>query len=799
MKSRSGSGEPWHVVEGKRGQGLLDSGDARQAAAVFESILARLGDAPSYGRAVTLERLARCRHLDGQATVAIEMYRDALAVLGRLPPGDGVKGLRGTVRSELGDAFRAIGRYDDAKAAYEAALKIAQESDDRRSQALEQTRLGSLALGAGHVQEAIAYHQSALTLCQQLQEPRTEALAWAGLARVFEQSGEWDEAERHYREAIRIDREHDGAAQLGRHVNALGDMLLRQPHRATDGRLLIEESLRIAQAVDPAGGDVWRTFGTLAHAFEREAAAASDEGQKAAMLARARGYRHLHEYAPRLLMTLAGLPAEAFESRAVVFERLGRCFRMAGQPDIAIASLGEGLKAAERVTRNDRGTALRGTLRAALGEMLHAAGRHSDARVQDAAADSLPDPQESRSPSENLSDLAVTVFDDVTIDYVFGTDLLIDGARERRTIPRVDDMPPVANHIRPAMTPGTRLWMEGDTIVLSLSATEPFVEEATGCTVIQRTSREIRIAANLAVVWHLMRHMDGVATVEDLLSTMAIETRPDAGRLLAALAAVGAVDVTGRAIGRFLHRATKKGVLPAGGLASDEVLDLASDGGYREYPRAPRFPIGRSVPQRLQPLYRLTRERRSSRDYAGAAIARADLDALLDCACGITGALRWKGRDVKLRAYPSSGALYAVEIYPVALRVDGLDAAVYHYRVTSGELELVRRLEPVRLVEAALPVEREMVAGAAAMLCLTGVFSRHERKYGEGGYRMLIAEAGHISQNLLLTAQALGLSARPFGGVFDDLVNQALGVDGADEQFLLAVLVGRQVAERHGR
>ena len=83
-----------------------------------------------------------------------------------------------------------------------------------------------------------------------------------------------------------------------------------------------------------------------------------------------------------------------------------------------------------------------------------------------------------------------------------------------------------------------------------------------------------------------------------------------------------------------------------------------------------------------------------------------------------------------------------------------------------------------------------MVAGAAAMFCLTGSFARHERKYGEGGYRMLVAETGHISQNLILTAVALGLSARPFGGVFDDLLNRELGLSGDEEQFLLAVLVG---------
>ena len=156
--------------------------------------------------------------------------------------------------------------------------------------------------------------------------------------------------------------------------------------------------------------------------------------------------------------------------------------------------------------------------------------------------------------------------------------------------------------------------------------------------------------------------------------------------------------------------------------------------------------------------------------------------------------MSWAGREVKLRAYPSSGALYAVEIYPVVFRVEGLEPGVYHYRAVEHELEIVRSgIEHRQIVGAALPAEREMVAGAAAMICFAGCFPHHERKYGEGGYRMMVAEAGHISQNLILTAAALGLSARPFGGVFDDLLNTDLGLNTPEEQFLLSVLIGHPV------
>ena len=197
----------------------------------------------------------------------------------------------------------------------------------------------------------------------------------------------------------------------------------------------------------------------------------------------------------------------------------------------------------------------------------------------------------------------------------------------------------------------------------------------------------------------------------------------------------------------------------------------------------------------MRSFHSLTRARRSRRDYAGLSLTRDELEALLETACGVTGATLWRGREAKLRAYPSSGALYAVEIYPLLLRVEGLNPAVYHYRPADNALEVVKpTIDRDAVIDAMLPMERQMVSGAAAMICLTGNFLRHERKYGEGGYRMLVAEAGHLSQNLILAATALGLAARPFGGVFDGLINQELGLDASDEEFLPAVLLGRTAA-----
>ena len=148
-ESDQNDSQAWYVAEGKRGQQLLDHGHVGQATEVFEAILARLGEAPSYGRAVILGRLGRCIHMSGRPDLAVRHLRDALDVIGRLTPSDGVKALRATLRSELGDALRAGGQYAEARKAYEAALKIAEELNDLRAQGVELGRLGALALTEG--------------------------------------------------------------------------------------------------------------------------------------------------------------------------------------------------------------------------------------------------------------------------------------------------------------------------------------------------------------------------------------------------------------------------------------------------------------------------------------------------------------------------------------------------------------------------------------------------------------------------------------------------------------------------
>jgi SagB-type dehydrogenase family enzyme len=140
------------------------------------------------------------------------------------------------------------------------------------------------------------------------------------------------------------------------------------------------------------------------------------------------------------------------------------------------------------------------------------------------------------------------------------------------------------------------------------------------------------------------------------------------------------------------------------------------------------------------------------------------------------------------RPIPSGGALYPLELYTIAVAVDGLERGSYHYHPFRHRLECLRPLA-VADVRAAL-VDPGLADGAAALLVVTAMFWRSRFKYGARGYRFALLEAGHAIQNALLAATALDLPALPVGGFYDRCLDELVGADGLDEATVYALLVG---------
>jgi SagB-type dehydrogenase family enzyme len=154
--------------------------------------------------------------------------------------------------------------------------------------------------------------------------------------------------------------------------------------------------------------------------------------------------------------------------------------------------------------------------------------------------------------------------------------------------------------------------------------------------------------------------------------------------------------------------------------------------------------------------------RRSVRAFESTDLTLDEISQLLWAAQGITA--EWGGRTA-----PSAGALYPLEVYVAT--ADG----VYHYLPEGHRAEVISRAD-LRGALAHDAVDQSFVAEAPAVFVITAVFARTSVKYGERAQRYVTLEAGHVAQNILLEATALGLAGVPVGAFSDAGVRETLGL-----------------------
>lgn len=225
-------------------------------------------------------------------------------------------------------------------------------------------------------------------------------------------------------------------------------------------------------------------------------------------------------------------------------------------------------------------------------------------------------------------------------------------------------------------------------------------------------------------------------------------------------------------------------------LESTPQLQQSAARGVKRHPQLPAV----GLPVAALPdvsLADAVRRRESLRAFAHEPLALSDLATVLHTAYGVTHATRLPGgrRGQPLRAVPSGGALYPLELYVLAERVESLDRGLYHYDPWRHALECL----PVRADHAVadLTAYPELLEPAAALLVVTAVFWRTRFKYALRGYRFALLEAGHVGQNVALASAALELAALPVGGVYDRRLEEVLGVDGVNESVVYLFALGR--------
>jgi SagB-type dehydrogenase family enzyme len=184
-------------------------------------------------------------------------------------------------------------------------------------------------------------------------------------------------------------------------------------------------------------------------------------------------------------------------------------------------------------------------------------------------------------------------------------------------------------------------------------------------------------------------------------------------------------------------------------------------------------------------------ERRTWRRFSSTPISADALSTLLALSCAVEYWLPVKGIGrLPFTSYPSGGAQHPLEVYVLARHVAGLAPGLYHYAAAAHRLELIRKGASARQIVRYLPTQ-QWYGSASALLIITAVFARTQWKYRFArGYRAVLAEAGHLCQNVCLTATWLGLAPFCTMALADSLIERDLGVDGVTESVVYAAGVG---------
>ncbi len=207
-----------------------------------------------------------------------------------------------------------------------------------------------------------------------------------------------------------------------------------------------------------------------------------------------------------------------------------------------------------------------------------------------------------------------------------------------------------------------------------------------------------------------------------------------------------------------------------------EALKASEGSSLRINLPVPKADSGVSVEKAL-------RERRSVREFKRTPLALNELSQLVWAAQGISG-------PAGLRTAPSAGALYPLELYVLAGKVEGLAAGIYKYNPRGHELmRIVEGDKRHGLSEAAL--SQSSIRDAAAVFVFAAVYERSTIKYGRRGVRYVHMEAGHAGQNVCLQAVALNLGAVVTGAFDDEQVKKIVNMT-ANEEPLYLIPVGRK-------
>jgi len=142
-----------------------------------------------------------------------------------------------------------------------------------------------------------------------------------------------------------------------------------------------------------------------------------------------------------------------------------------------------------------------------------------------------------------------------------------------------------------------------------------------------------------------------------------------------------------------------------------------------------------------------------------------------------------EGMEFLKKNIPSGGGLHPLETYVVVLDVENLEPGIYHYHAQEHALRpLAAAPEDLRGTVLGLLAGQDWFADAPLHVIQVARFRRSFWKYRNHpkAYRAVLLDAGHLSQQWMLSATELGLAAYVTAAINEIDIEALLGLDGIE-------------------
>jgi SagB-type dehydrogenase family enzyme len=201
------------------------------------------------------------------------------------------------------------------------------------------------------------------------------------------------------------------------------------------------------------------------------------------------------------------------------------------------------------------------------------------------------------------------------------------------------------------------------------------------------------------------------------------------------------------------------------------------------------LPPGRGIGEINVDFPELVEKRESLRKYTGTPLTMQELSLLL---WGTQGVKAQTARELTKRTVPSAGSRHPFETYLLVNNVEGLTPGLYRYLAVDHKLARLPGHENINhmLTEACL--KQQHVKNSAVTFAWAAVPQRTVWRYAQRGYRYLYLDAGHACQNLYLLAETIDCGVCAIAAFDDDLVNQALDLDGENRFVIYLASLGKR-------